>query len=401
MNNIPKIELNNDKKAELVAVQEPRVIRARSRLLLDEPWFGTLAMHLRVLVEWKSPTWATDGSNLYWNPEFTSTLTESQLEWLWAHEVLHCALLHPFRRETRIPLLWNYAADFVINAELEKTRLIKIEGCLLDQKYAGLSSEVVYTMLPKDMNIKFVNIGACMDAPNNDGGLPNGQRNGKPQDGRSDGQEQLGEKDWEILIAQATAIAKAAGKLPGGLEEALEASRKPQLNMKDLLKEFITVVGEPSWMRPNRRFIHKDLYLPTAEPTNVEGVCVAVDTSGSMDSHTLSLVFDEIQAICKDCNVENLIVIECDAKIQRVQEYKPGDAIVRSCKGRGGTAFSPVLEYVNNMETAPSCLIYFTDLENSDSSLPEVEIPVIWVVPPSAAKTPVSFGKKVIQENLQ
>ena len=398
-------ELTDESKEALTAAQELRVVRARSRLLLDEPWFGTLAMHLRILVEWKIPTWATNGTDLLWNPEFTSTLTDSQLEWLWAHEVMHCALLHPFRRESRIPILWNFACDFVINAELEKTRLIKIDGCLLDQKYAGLSSEVVYQMLPKDMNIQFVNVGACMDAQGN--GEPNGANgNGKPQSEGSQGnanagKEPLNEKDWEVLTAQATAIAKAAGKLPGGMEEALEASRAPQLSMKDLLKEFIAVVGEPSWMRPNRRFIHRDMYLPSAEPTNIESICVVIDTSGSMDSHTLSLVFDEIQAICKDCNVENLVVIECDSKIQRVKEYQPEDEIVRSCQGRGGTAFSPVLDYVNKMENAPACLIYFTDLENSDSSLPEVEIPTIWVVPPSAAKTPIPFGKKVIQENLQ
>lgn len=391
---LSKKELTQESKDTFIASQEPRIIRARSRLLLDEPWFGTLALHLRVLVEWRLPTWATDGTNLYWNPEFTSTLSDSQLEWLWAHEVLHCALLHPFRRESRIPLLWNVACDFVINAELEKTRLIKVDDCLLDKKYEGLSSEVVYQMLPKDMNIKFVNIGACLDGKS-DASPQNGT--GKPQTD----QAPLNEKDWEVLTAQATAIAKAAGKLPGGIEEALEAAREPQLDMKDLLKEFISVVGEPSWMRPNRRFIHKDMYLPSAEPTTIESVCLAIDTSGSMDAHTLSLIFDEIQAICKDGNVEKVVVVECDTKIQRVQEYQPGDTIVRSCEGRGGTAFSPVLEYVNKMETAPTCLIYFTDLENSDLSLPEIEVPTIWVVPPCAAKTPIPFGKKVIHEGIQ
>ena len=58
----------------------------------------------------------------------------------------------------------------------------------------------------------------------------------------------------------------------------------------------------------------------------------------------------------------SLTVIECDSEVQRVYSVKTQVDIKKNVVGRGGTAFTPVIEYVNNDRYfRDALLIYFTD----------------------------------------
>jgi predicted metal-dependent peptidase len=48
---------------------ETALTRARIHLVMNQPFFGTLALYLH-MQEGKVPTIGTDGTNLYYNPEF-------------------------------------------------------------------------------------------------------------------------------------------------------------------------------------------------------------------------------------------------------------------------------------------------------------------------------------------
>src|ERR1700681_3286445 len=95
-----------------------RITRARSRLILSQPFYGTLALYLTLHESDDIPTMATDGSSLWFNPAFTLGLSESECVGVVAHEVSHCAYFHHTRRQNREPRLWNIAADFAINRDL-------------------------------------------------------------------------------------------------------------------------------------------------------------------------------------------------------------------------------------------------------------------------------------------
>ena len=57
-----------------------------------------------------------------------------------------------------------------------------------------------------------------------------------------------------------------------------------------------------------------------------------------------------------------LTVIECDSEVQRVYQVKTESDIKKNVTGRGGTAFTPVIEHVNNDRYfRDALLIYFTD----------------------------------------
>src|SRR5210317_781887 len=146
----------SDKFKDLIGPTDPgldRVVReklvtARVGMLLRASFFGNLATRLKLVNadEWCA-TAATDGRNFYYNSKFIKMLRPKEVEFLFGHEVLHCVYDHFGRRGDRDPQLHNIAADYCVNADLQKHRVgefIKTVPCLYDVKYEGWSSEEVY-----------------------------------------------------------------------------------------------------------------------------------------------------------------------------------------------------------------------------------------------------------------
>src|SRR5437764_1348702 len=94
---------------------ERQISAAIIQLRLRSPFFATLALFARILPSQEHPTAATDGRDIFINPRFWNGLTPAERLGLLAHEVLHAALLHVPRRGKRNPLIWNIAADIVVN----------------------------------------------------------------------------------------------------------------------------------------------------------------------------------------------------------------------------------------------------------------------------------------------
>ena len=89
-----------------------RIRKARTALLLDHPFFGSLLFRLKSEEDRAIPTMATDGVVLRYNPEFVDTLNSATLAGVLAHEVMHPALQHHIRRSKRDPRRWNEACDY-------------------------------------------------------------------------------------------------------------------------------------------------------------------------------------------------------------------------------------------------------------------------------------------------
>ena len=85
--------------------------KARSRLVLDQPFFGTLCLRLKPVQSDEMETAATDGEHIYYNPKYFLKLREPERVGLLAHEVMHVALLHMLRRQEREHRKWNVATD--------------------------------------------------------------------------------------------------------------------------------------------------------------------------------------------------------------------------------------------------------------------------------------------------
>lgn len=78
-----------------------KIRKARAALILDQPFFGSLALRLQLQEDPAAETMWTDGRAIGYNPAFVDTLTFPQVKGVLAHEVLHIANCHHTRRGNR------------------------------------------------------------------------------------------------------------------------------------------------------------------------------------------------------------------------------------------------------------------------------------------------------------
>lgn len=381
--------------------QRPAIERALTRLTISQPWFASLALRLRVEENSQIPTAATNGDILYFNPKWFDSIDRKWQEAVWAHEVMHVCLLHMTRRNGRDASLWNIAGDHVINLELIEsgfelpTRLpgickgkCGIECChMADPRFKGMTSEQVYSILKHEQDKKggkgkgvvYVDqLGGPMDA------------SGSGPEARSP--EQL-ERDWQTAQEQATAVARMAGHLPGGAARLAHGESLPQVPWQDTVQKYLTAMGDLSWTRPNRRYIHRGLYLPGTTPGRPGPIVIAIDTSGSIDDKMLNYFASEVNGILSACGFpEKVQIIYCDASVQLVDEPK-ALPIALSGKGGGGTLAQPVFDWVAQNSEPPLVLFYLTDLELGDKPK-DPGYDTVWITPKwSAQKAP--FGELI------
>lgn len=119
---------------------------ARRALVLDNPFFGVLSLKLEMIEDNSEDTMATDGKCLFFNAEFVHSLTQQERVGVVAHEVMHCANGHIWRRENRDAEKWNEACDYAINPIVVKAGLTLPQGALLDASFEGKSAEEIYAV---------------------------------------------------------------------------------------------------------------------------------------------------------------------------------------------------------------------------------------------------------------
>lgn len=334
---------------------------------------------------------ATDGIRLLWNPDFVESLTVPELATVLAHEAEHVALLHPFRRDHRDPVKWNFATDYVINGNLDlENQKAKNAGksapfpfpkcgCLLDHALSdGKGSEEVYNNLPTP--------------PPGSGKKPGNQPGGQPgqpgigdvldaPDKDEDGNDREAQSAaWKVKISQCAQAAKMQGKLPSHLEKMVDEIVNPPAPWQQILRRFITIRAKEdySWKRPNRKMIHRGLYLPSLDSLRCGKIAAAIDTSGSIYGPVLDQFLSEIQAILDEVKPEEIRVIQCDADIADDRTYSPGDLLKTDFrfKGGGGTDFRPVFEALET--DPPIALVYLTD---GYGQFPDgASFPVLWAM---------------------
>ena len=154
------------------------------------------------------------------------------------------------------------------------------------------------------------------------------------------------------------------GKLPAHQRETIERIlAPPKIKWQNVLKKYVGTLPDVyrnTKTRLNRRQPLRYDISGQVRSRTVKLV-VAVDTSGSMSKRDLEDVFIEIFGILKHVNHE-ITVIECDADVQNVYRAEKLTDVNLDIKGRGGTAFTPVIEHINdNGHFKDALLVYFTD----------------------------------------
>lgn len=143
--------------------------RAKAALLHLFPFFSAFVSKLRVIYTFRVKTQATDGYNLFINPQFTAGLDLTGKVFVMAHEIMHCVLNHMRRGKSHDPEKSNIAADYEVNCWINDIGLIQAStiqklGALYDKKYSGLGYETIYDMNPSGPKDSMDNSGEAKDA---------------------------------------------------------------------------------------------------------------------------------------------------------------------------------------------------------------------------------------------
>jgi predicted metal-dependent peptidase len=373
-------------KAEHKAAKD-RIIRARTNLLLTQYFWGRLAMMLKMQQTEDVPTLAVDGKRIVYNPNFVMSLSDDLLKSAIAHEIGHCMFNHISRRGGRDPKIWNYAGDYAINLTLEKSGFKIGANWLLDQKYAGMSVDHIYDELKKDNNGGGGFGGTDGTAMGNKGPLCDIQDSSQSPAERTES-----EMNWKVAVQSAAHEAQKMGKMPGGLERFIEELNNPQVPWREVLARFMNQLAKDdySWSRPNRRFVAHGLYAPSMYSERMGPIDVVIDTSGSIDQRTLDAFGAEVAAIVSQARPERTRVIYCDAAINHIDEFAPGEDLHFKMHGGGGTDFRPPFSLIEQEGVAPAALVYLTDMYGS---FPQPQdFPVLWCATTDVA---APFGETV------
>jgi hypothetical protein len=192
------------------------------------------------------------------------------------------------------------------------------------------------------------------------------------------------EAEWDVRVRQAVNVAaKTAGSVPGFLAPIVEQNKEAKHDWRQELRRFIdpSQGKDYSWSRPNRRFLSAGLILPGFVPGRVNHLAWIVDTSSSIDLDALARAGAEAQAALDEGAADKITVVYCDAAVQLVDAFLPGDLIEFKPVGRGGTKFAPAFEWLKENEPDISGAVYVTDLDVYSSDFgDEPPFPVLWAV---------------------
>jgi len=300
---------------------------AKHWLLRHHAFYGSFLVSLACEWNFDIPIAATDGSRIMYNPETCADLTQAEWRFLMAHEVMHVAHLHSFRKKERNHKLWNIACDITINELItESTNFHAVKGALLPidnpdaglmwAKYAGQSPEWIYKDLydnaeeedgdgqgqeDSDSHAQDNRAGGGGEKGNqsqaqstaaqidSQGNLDPDKLGPRSQAGNEAGKEKRHVKiDWlhgdvlppcdltdaernaaatqvKQLAAKAAYHAQAMGSNQELARQVLAGNVSPS-SWQMKLRNFVSSVVEKddySWAKPNRRYVDQGIYYPT------------------------------------------------------------------------------------------------------------------------------------------
>jgi len=397
---------------------QQKIEKAKGRLMLEHPYFGTIASGLKLEKSDAIEAFLSDGNILQFNDDYFDAAPVEDVEFALANGAMHSVLKHEKRAGERYDWLWQLATDYTINSMLMRNGLSlpdranfqeRFEGMYAEEVYEILRSEIINEELSRDEDLK--------EQAHNEQGKENNDRvsqEGKStqedesrprQTAHSDGstvpnEHETSGQSWdeddesgsqmdleaekrmaEEFYEQLFEKMKRQGTLPKDLEFLVPRYFSHQIDWREILYRNIASYAKSSFtfMPPNMKYLYRGIYLPSLS-SDLLRIVIAIDTSGSVDEKLLGIFLGEVESIIQQYPNFEIDIITADAKIQSHQVFLPGETLSYKLKGGGGTDFRPVFDYIDRAIDHPTLLIYFTD---GLGTFPSVEplYDTLWIVP--------------------
>lgn len=411
------MEVSNEKLREYTR----RLMISRMRLLLNNGFYGLILMHMRMNISDEHDTaWSDLQDSLYFNPDFLVQISDRELDYVLMHLLLHVVLKHLMRKGKLENKYYDKAADIVVNSNILRAcegdfASISLESFGGVQKHLVPSAdegwrysvEEVYQMLLQ-MPYFGENDDGKWDESNN-ARWRNGASLGwdyHNRESEADGTDQnLQDQIWQERIMQAASViqkrnsAKQAGLIPAFAERYLDELKKPQIDWRTVLDEFIQEeINDYSFCPSDRRFDDSPFFLPdfNEKDLRVEKILFMIDTSGSMSNVEIEYCYSEIKGAIDqfDGKLEGWLGF-FDAEIVAPKPFMDeSEFMAIRPEGSGGTRFDIIFNYVmeNMQDDLPVSIVILTDgyavfPKESDAK----GIPVLWIIDNKKVKPP--WGK--------
>lgn len=363
-----------------------RLLLSRMRILCNHGFFGLLLMHMVYSLDEGVETACTDGRRITFGPAFLESLSDSELDFVMMHEILHVALHHCLRRGERDHERFNIACDIVVNSNILLENGMDPKSITLsrygesmhltpDGKEGHLfTAEQVYAQLPES-------------PPENSEWDDHSRWSGNGED---DDLRELWVKRFADAC-EAVSIrdpSNQRGTLPLFAQRLLEKMKQAQTDWRTVLNEFIQEeVVDYSFSPPDRRFDDCPFFLPdlNEKDDRVEKILFMIDTSGSMSDGMITAAYSEIKGAIDQFNgkLKGWLGFFDAAVIEPTPFESEEEFLVIRPAGGGGTDFSIIFEYVRKFmdDDPPVSIIILTD---GYAPFPKESatggIPVLWLL---------------------
>jgi len=397
---------------------EQKIEKAKAKLMLDHPYFGTLASALKLEKNNELLTFSSDGESMFYNSEYVDKLEVPEVEFMMANGAMHAVLKHQYRASERTNWLWQTATDYVVNGMLVKNGMQLPVYANYEEKFDGMYAEEVYEMLRAEMNsdeeyasdteqTEQISESDDVHAENltmQEELIESNDTDNTEYDS-SDMTEEINiTPDVESLseemkehFEQIFQKLNRQGNLPQDLNLVVPEYFSHKVNWRELLYGYIASYAKStySFMPPNMKYLYRGIYLPSLS-SDLLRIVIAIDTSGSVDEMLLGEFLAEINSIMHSYPNYEIDVITADAKVQSHKVFLPGENLEYEVSGRGGTDFRSVFAYIDSYIDYPTLLLYFTD---GMGIFPENEASydVMWIMPEVKE---VPFGEVMVLDKV-
>ncbi|MBU0631959.1 hypothetical protein KKA17_04880 [bacterium] len=379
---------------------QEKISRAKAKLLVDHPYFGTLASRLELTKNENIPTFLSDGMRLEYNDDYLASLKISELEFALSNGVMHTVLSHQNRKSSRQSWLWQLSTDYAINSMLLQNGLEMPHGVNYDARFEGLYAEEIYEILRSEIkNEEFSDDERDETGFNENDKRHNPKHNSKNSDEKKDEnapkievENVVDEESFYYMNEKLIQDELSRGNLPLGLERFFDLRPTCRVDWREELSHAIDRFHKDDYrvLPPSKKLLYLGTYLPSLTSNRLK-LIIAIDSSGSVDEALLAVFMSEVNSIMLSISNYEIDIIVADAAVQSHDTFYEGDELFCTLKGGGGTDFRPVFEYIEQNLYDTSLLLYFTDLDG-DFPAKEPLFDVVWVSPKDKE---VPFGRVI------
>ncbi len=373
--------------------EEQLLVKAKSQLIMKYPYFGMLASRLKHESNESVRAYASNGVRFLYNPDFIQRRNIDELMFILTNCVMHHILAHQQRKLNRHGSLWQLATDYAINNLLRKNGLAIPNGANFNEEYADMFAEEIYEILKNNF---FDDTNGAFDDENN--GDENAPKEKKSNDfaNLENIEAELdptSESEWDYAASVSKELALKKSVMPSGFERL---AKKMKTNDVDWRFELYNAINRHmrnnyAFMPPNKKHLYRGFCLPSLT-SDALSLCVAVDTSGSINDELLGAFMEEFKNIMQSFPAVKIELIIADAKVHSHYSFQGGEKMDFALKGGGGTDYRPVFDYVEANLPMNTMLLYFTDGDGWFPKYPP-NYEVLWAL---SRKAKVPFGRPLI-----